>query len=242
MEPVEEPAADFRRLVAALSSRTDATAVIEEFVRFCATSSTLRSSFVQALQLAPDILRDAATAPLAAAADVVHEEPPTATGRRVESSERFDDRWLRSEWVPCGNARCKKEPDLHGPYWYSYTWTNDRWRTKYHGRKRPDFGPSRSLGEVRETLALLSAKPDLTEAEVTKLCNQVADLAHLDGAEVSELRREAALLVARHEERRELEIVERHRSLSARALVGEQLTSKERDELAHLSGLLASDH
>jgi len=119
---------------------------------------------------------------------------------------------------------------------------NGRWRTKYHGRKRPDLGPTRSLGEVRETLALLSAKPDLTEAEATKLCNQVADLAHLDGAEVSELRSEAALLVARHEERRELELVERHRSLSARALAGERLTSKERDELAHLSGLLASDH
>ena len=65
-------------------------------------------------------------------------------GRRlrvVDSFREGDTRYLL-EYVKCGRAasgKCRKcrEGELHGPYWYSYTWDGKKMISKYHGKARP---------------------------------------------------------------------------------------------------------
>ena len=65
-------------------------------------------------------------------------------GRRLRVIDSFregDTRYL-FEYVKCGRAasgKCRKcrEGELHGPYWYSYTWTGKKMVSKYHGKTRP---------------------------------------------------------------------------------------------------------
>jgi hypothetical protein len=65
-------------------------------------------------------------------------------GRRlrvVDSFREGDNRYML-EYVKCGRAssgRCRKcrEGEFHGPYWYSYTWTDEKTISKYHGKNRP---------------------------------------------------------------------------------------------------------
>jgi hypothetical protein len=55
------------------------------------------------------------------------------------------------ELVNCGKARCKKcaEGELHGPYWYSYTWDADKGKmvSRYIGKKQPTEIDERKLHE-----------------------------------------------------------------------------------------------
>ncbi len=65
-------------------------------------------------------------------------------GRRlrvVDSFREGNTRYLL-EYVKCGKAssgKCRRcrDGELHGPYWYSYTWTGKKMVSKYHGKTRP---------------------------------------------------------------------------------------------------------
>ena len=65
-------------------------------------------------------------------------------GRRlrvVDSFREGNTRYLL-EYVKCGQAssgKCRRcrEGELHGPYWYSYTWIGKKMVSKYHGKTRP---------------------------------------------------------------------------------------------------------
>ncbi|MBV9454956.1 MAG: hypothetical protein JOZ19_12705 [Rubrobacter sp.] len=68
--------------------------------------------------------------------------------RVVDSFREGDARYLL-EYVKCGRAvsgKCRRcrEGELHGPYWYSYTWDGKKTVSKYHGKTRP------GLAEVKE--------------------------------------------------------------------------------------------
>lgn len=73
-------------------------------------------------------------------------------GRRlrvVDSFREGDTRYLL-EYAKCGKAssgKCRRcrEGELHGPYWYSYTWTGKKMISKYHGKTRP--GAKKGLEE-----------------------------------------------------------------------------------------------
>ena len=61
--------------------------------------------------------------------------------RVVDSFREGDTRYLL-EYVKCGRAasgKCRRcrEGELHGPYWYSYTWDGKKTISKYHGKNRP---------------------------------------------------------------------------------------------------------
>ena len=61
--------------------------------------------------------------------------------RVVDSFREGDTRYLL-EYVKCGRAasgKCRRcrEGELHGPYWYSYTWDGKKTVSKYHGKMRP---------------------------------------------------------------------------------------------------------
>ena len=61
--------------------------------------------------------------------------------RVVDSFREGDTRYLL-EYTKCGKAfsgKCRRcrEGELHGPYWYSYTWTGEKMISKYHGKTRP---------------------------------------------------------------------------------------------------------
>jgi hypothetical protein len=61
--------------------------------------------------------------------------------RVVDSFREGNTRYLL-EYVKCGRAasgKCRRcrEGELHGPYWYSYTWTGEKMISKYHGKTRP---------------------------------------------------------------------------------------------------------
>jgi hypothetical protein len=45
----------------------------------------------------------------------------------------------RSEWVKCGNPRCRSCP--HGPYWYAYKRDGKKIRKRYVGKVRDDLAP-----------------------------------------------------------------------------------------------------
>ncbi len=65
-------------------------------------------------------------------------------GRRprvVDSFREGNTRYLL-EYVKCGRAalgKCRRcrEGELHGPYWYSYTWDGEKMVSKYYGKTRP---------------------------------------------------------------------------------------------------------
>jgi hypothetical protein len=62
--------------------------------------------------------------------------------RVVDSFREGNTRYLL-EYVKCGRAasgKCRRcrEGELHGPYWYSYTWTGEKMISKYHGKSRPE--------------------------------------------------------------------------------------------------------
>jgi hypothetical protein len=61
--------------------------------------------------------------------------------RVVDSFREGDTRYLL-EYTKCGKAssgKCRRcrEGELHGPYWYSYSWSGKKMVSKYHGKVRP---------------------------------------------------------------------------------------------------------
>ena len=51
-----------------------------------------------------------------------------------------DGAWLRQEMRPCGSPRCRRVPDLHGPYWSAYYRApgQEQLHHIYIGRELPD--------------------------------------------------------------------------------------------------------
>lgn len=46
--------------------------------------------------------------------------------------------WIRSEYVKCGKAGCRRCP--HGPYWYAYFREDGKMRKRYLGKTDPRKG------------------------------------------------------------------------------------------------------
>ncbi len=58
--------------------------------------------------------------------------------RRRERAESAGEggRWLEHEMVNCGRCkRCLEGGRHHGPYWYLYTYTGGKMRSRYVGRR-----------------------------------------------------------------------------------------------------------
>lgn len=66
---------------------------------------------------------------------------------------------FQSEWVKCGNPRCRSCP--HGPYWYEYWREGKTVKKRYHGRNRPGAGQGNATAappEVKWYEAMLTEK------------------------------------------------------------------------------------
>jgi hypothetical protein len=169
--------------------------------------------------------------------DLLSQSPdgePSENGREIVGKEKIGDTWLRLEKVPCRSPRCRKKPDLHGPYWYSYRWAKGRWRAKYHGRNRPDIFPRYSLDDAQRILDECSGLDGFSDEKTTELRRIIADMSRQSGDVALALRAKASRLLS--------EIHERYEYLVDKALSGEALTADERESMTHLSGLLAGDH
>jgi hypothetical protein len=169
--------------------------------------------------------------------------PPVPEGRVVTEEPIRDGLVLRLQYVPCGKARCRKDPDEHGPYWYSYYLVNGRWKREYHGRNRP---PAEAFWTIEQAEGIISVVPEgqsLDDQQVTMLetvANAMAAMSE-DSRAVT-LERRARRRVAAERERRDHWIRQRYEELASRRDDGAKLTDDERAELSRLGRILAEDH
>lgn len=68
-----------------------------------------------------------------------------AVALRYEQRERAGGRVsYRQEFVKCGRKGCKcasgVEADMHGPYWYAYTFENGKLKKRYVGKTLTERG------------------------------------------------------------------------------------------------------
>ncbi len=176
------------------------------------------------------------------AASAVPESPPIAKGRRVEGEPEMPlpDIWLRREFVPCGNKRCKLPEDLHGPYWYSYRKSGDRWVPTYHGKPKPVLREPYTPESALELVTRLEGAHPISDGDMDGLRNAIVDLQEASPATAEPIQTRAEDLFRREEARRETVLRTRHRDLLRKARK-QSLTDAERDEL-NTASILLSDH
>ena len=159
-----------------------------------------------------------------------------------EEEELPDGTILRCEYVPCGKASCRKEPDEHGPYWYSYSLLAGNLKATYHGRDRPPLPNSSCIDEATRFLSHDFEGRSLTEDERAELRAIAEAMSSLrENARAPTLEKTARELLRRDERRTEEAIRSRFEALiSRRDSSPETFTAEERGELEQLSGLLES--
>jgi len=169
--------------------------------------------------------------------------PPASKGR-VEREERpFDWLTLRLEFVPCGKAKCRKTPDEHGPYWYSYRLVAGHWKREYHGRNRPEPEDFWTIERAEECLSKICDASALDDAQVTDLEKLAGGMAALSAdPRAAELQKRARSVLVQERKRREESIRQRYEYLSSKRNADAKLTAEEKDELSRLGRILAEDH
>jgi hypothetical protein len=169
--------------------------------------------------------------------------PPISFWPRVKEEPIRDGLVLRLQYVPCGKPKCRKEPDEHGPYWYSYYLVNGRWKCEYHGRNRPPAEEFWTIDQAEEIVSGESKDQSLDDEQVAmleRLANAMAAMS--EDPHAVALERRARRLVAAERQRRDDWIRQRYEELSSKTNAGAQLNSAEREELNRICGALAQDH
>ena len=169
--------------------------------------------------------------------------PPEPDGRVVKEEPIRDGLVLRLQYVPCGKPRCRKDPDEHGPYWYSYYLVNGRWKREYHGRNRPPADEFWTIDQAEEIVSRMADGQSLDDQQVTKLerlANAMA--ATSEDPRAAALERRARRLVTAERQRRDDWIRRRYEQLASKRTAGIQLTDDERADLSRLGRVLAEDH
>ena len=210
---------------------------VEKLIKSIEANETLRDILVSVIAEDATLL---AAIKEKANENSTQEKPPVARGRRIEQEEYIEGQWLRLEYVPCGSSRCKKEPDEHGPYWYSYKLLGGRWRAVYFGRKRPKLRQQLNEKRVKTLLTKLETTKEIDDQAIKKLGQAVVDLSSVKGAEAKELRVRAATLISDEEQRRETHLRKAHRQLLEKVLSGKKLNRRERASFDEVCQLLLS--
>lgn len=169
--------------------------------------------------------------------------PPEADGRVVTEEPIREGLVLRLQYVPCGKPKCRKQPDEHGPYWYSYYFVKGRWKREYHGRNRPPAEDFWTTEQAKSVIAALPQGQRLDDQQVTMLetlANAMASMS--EDLRAAALEQRARQLVSAERQRRDDEIRQRYEELASRKTAGVQLTSGEREELNRICDVLAQDH
>ncbi len=169
-------------------------------------------------------------------------KPKPLEGRKIVHEEPTEWGWLRQELVPCRNPRCRKDPDHHGPYWYSYRLLNRRWIMTYHGKERPALEGKISLADAEDRVRRLSRRMTLDKNDLDRLSRIVTDLSNETNAAVLRVRTQAGALISREYERRDADLRDRVRSLTAKKDRGETLTPDEERSLDHALRAFEGDH
>ncbi len=232
------------RLVECLESRKDDTDPVDQLIQELSANERLRGHFIRAVARDEGLLRDI-SAVVEGGVDKATEQPgfpPIGHGRRIEQDEPISGGWLRLEYVPCGNPRCRKDPDEHGPYWYSHRFLDGRWRMKYHGTSRPALEPPVAVEDARRVLDVLGGRAELTDQELTHLRRIVADLNATAGSPEMLLRVKALDLIVREKKRRGSQLRQLHTEFLEKSLAGLPLTTEERVTFDNAADLLMEDH
>lgn len=167
-----------------------------------------------------------------------NDEPPLQGKRVIQEKERLaTGTWIRLEQVPCGNPRCRKVPDLHGPYWYSYALKDGQWRATYHGREPSKRFHARDLNRLRSAIATRSTTP--ADIALIRLAELTLPLGLIHGDDHLGALPEITELVIDNAERERSDRREharvRHAALSTRS---DELTASETSELIALADFL----
>jgi len=154
--------------------------------------------------------------------------------------------WYFQERVPCGKPNCRKQPDLHGPYWYRYDRDpgSGHWRPKYLGTLDP-FAPApadaalASLLKQAERLARVDEPTERHRASAEQL---LRELAPCSGELVAQARAKLEMLGVRYSRQLEARQKARYRELAARVQRRENLSAEEHLEMERLLALFSLDH
>ena len=169
--------------------------------------------------------------------------PPEPESRVAKEETIRDGLVLRLQYVPCGKARCRKDPDEHGPYWYSYYLVNGRWKREYHGRNRPPAGAFWTIEQAEKCLSSVPEGEELDDRQVTTLETLANGMAAMsEDPRAAAIEKQARTLVTTERQRRDDWIRQRYDELASKRNAGVELTRDERDELNRICGVLAQDH
>lgn len=173
---------------------------------------------------------------------VAPEEDPRR--RRLQAVLRAGA-WYCLEEVPCGRKTCRKQPDLHGPYWYRYDYeeAQRRWRSRYLG-KEDIFDPATSdpTAALSAELEPLLTVVEPTAADIERCRRGLQRLSALSTSQAKDLRRRLKALQTSWLAAREQALDEEYAALSARAAAGERLSPGQRSRLDEISEILSSQH
>lgn len=73
----------------------------------------------------------------------------SSSRKQKVSKQAADKQTYRLERIRCGKEKCKcKRGKLHGPYWYSYTRTNNKVTSQYIGKSLPEGVEKKFRGQI----------------------------------------------------------------------------------------------
>jgi hypothetical protein len=172
--------------------------------------------------------------------------PGEIHGRRRLRSYKRGKAWYCLEEVPCGKTNCRKNPDLHGPYWYKYyrDEKSGQWKPDYIGREIPfeDADVSDQVLNVKRRLWEMSVKETLSEEDMWLCGSLLREIAPIKGKETGRLREEIGRIEKRYERQREDRIRASYEIIADKIRNDEKLTEEERDAFERYSEFLSGKH
>jgi hypothetical protein len=217
-------------------------AVLSYFVEQLAMRPEIKKIFIDIVQQNKEFPQLELVLPEYAEAPKSTATVPVSEGRRIVSTERVNGTILRLEYVPCGSSRCRKRPDEHGPYWYSYRLVDGKWTIRYYGTTKPASPPMISFKEAKDIIGRISKLNIIEEEDIHALYRILAAFASDDNKITIALKDSTISLIEREHMRREYLVRDRHRRLLSKAESGRHLNKKEQKDLENAAALLADDH